>query len=91
MIEPGHLAGILLVVGASLFAVGAGLPQLRSAWTGDQATYLATVAEHPRAWLVGHVCMTAAVFVTAAGLGLLASHLAQPFAVAVGVLLLLQG
>jgi hypothetical protein len=80
--EPGHLAGILLVVGATLFIFAASLPQLYSAWTGDQATYLATIAAHPTAWLVCHVCMTAAVLLTAAGLGLLAVQLAQPFAVA---------
>lgn len=80
--EPGHLAGILLVAAPSLFIFAACLPQLQTAWTGDQATCLATVAAHPRAWLVRHVCTTAAVVVTAAGFGLLSAQLAQPFAVA---------
>jgi hypothetical protein len=80
--DPVRIAGTLLLLGSVLFLFAAMLPALYPAWMGDLQTQLATIRAHPRAWSLCHACMTAAVILTAAGLGLLASLLAHPLAVA---------
>jgi hypothetical protein len=80
--DPARLSGTLLLLGSALFLFAASLPPLYPVWTGNLETQLATIRAHPRAWSLCHVCMTAAVILTAAGLGLLSSLLAQPMAVA---------
>lgn len=82
--DPAKFSAGLLLVGAALFLFAACLPALFPVWTGDLDTQLKTIREHGATWSLCHVCMTAAVILTAAGLGLLAADLAQPWAVAAG-------
>jgi len=78
--SPAWLGGLLLVLGALAFAVGAGNPHLVRVWTSSDEVGLPIIHVHPRSWRVTAILMIAATVLTAAGLWLLADVLATPLA-----------
>jgi hypothetical protein len=70
-VSAAHVVGWLLVVGAIAFGMGAGDPWLVRAWTAPRESFLAIVAQHPRAWRATHILFIAGTVATAAGLAVL--------------------
>jgi hypothetical protein len=60
--------GLVLAIGALLFAIGAANPVLIRAWTSPRELYLQIVAGHPTAWRLSNVLFLAGTVLTAAGM-----------------------
>lgn len=68
---PRQLTGLLLVVGAGLFLVGASNPRLYRVWTAPDDLALRLIDAHRAAWRWTNALFAVATVLTAAGLWLL--------------------
>ena len=67
-------AGVLLIAGFVVFAVGAGLPSPR-AWTGSDEEQRQFVGAHPSRWVASALAIAGGVVLTLAGLAVLTATL----------------
>lgn len=68
-------AGVVLIIGAFLFAIGSFSPSIGVFWESDEASKLQLIQEGQNLWQITHLLWISGALVTIVGLGLVTYHL----------------
>jgi hypothetical protein len=79
-------AGVILIIGAVLFAIGSFSPSIGIFWESDAASKLQQIEEARGLWQITHLLWVAGALVTVVGLGLVTYHLRKSHVAVLAIL-----